>query len=106
MKQQTKLYRQGDVMFIRRARAPKGVRKVRPDGIVMHGEVTGHAHRIGDLKAAEVYDLGNGSFLSVTDEGGVSIVHEEHASFTLPKGEYEIRIQREYTPEGIRNVVD
>lgn len=106
MQQKKQLYRQGDVMFIRRPKSPSGDRKVRKDGIVMHGEATGHAHRIADLASAEVYDVGDGAFLSVSADGGVSIVHDEHLPIDLPKGDYEIRIQREYSPEGLRSVID
>ena len=44
--------------------------------------------------------------MSVTAEGGVSIVHEEHGTVSVPKGDYEVTIQREYSPEEIRSVVD
>ena len=34
------------------------------------------------------------------------LTHEEHAQVTIPQGNWEIRIQREYVPEGWRYVVD
>ncbi len=100
-----KLYRQGDILFRRIGALPAGERKLRRNGVIVEGEVTGHAHRIGDLASAEVYDLGEGCFLSV-GPSGVSIVHEEHKAIELPPGNYEVRRQREYTPEAIRNVAD
>lgn len=100
------LYRQGDVMFVAISKAPRGKKQVRKDGIVMHGEATGHAHRVADLKAAEVYDIGENCYLSVSASGGVSIVHDEHLPIQLPPGDYQIRRQREYAPEGIHNVID
>ena len=36
----------------------------------------------------------------------VFIEHEEHAKIELPSGFFEVRIQREYKPEGIRKVAD
>lgn len=100
----TKLYRQGDVLF-RVAKPPKGERKIRKDGIIMHGEATGHAHRIADLTSGEVYDIGERCFLSASP-AGVSIVHDEHGPIVLPGGAYEVLRQREYSPEEIRNVAD
>jgi len=101
-----KLFRQGDLLMVTIAKPPQGEKKVRPDGILMHGEVTGHCHRVADIKAATVYDVGDGAFLSVTDEGGVAIVHDEHGPIQLPRGDFEIRAQREYAPEEVRRVVD
>ena len=34
------------------------------------------------------------------------LIHQEHGTIRLPRGIYEVRIQREYTPKGIRKVVD
>lgn len=105
--QNAKLYRQGDVLI--RAlgnQKPHAERKVRKDGILLHGEVTGHAHRVADLKAAEVYDVAEGCFLHVSADGGVSIVHDEHAAILLPPGQYQVTRQREYSPEEIRSVMD
>lgn len=99
--------RQGDVMIRRIDSIPRGDRNKRADGALAYGEVTGHKHAVADLNSAEVFDIAeHGCFLCVSAEGGVSIVHEEHGSVTLPKGDYEISIQREYSPEAIRNVID
>jgi hypothetical protein len=102
-----KIYRQGDVLFkevraIPRAQQPRK----RATGHILEGEATGHIHRVADLDAAEVLEVGEGLFLNVTAEGGVSIVHEEHDTLTLPSGNYEVVRQREYSPEEIRNVED
>lgn len=101
-----KLYRQGDVLFKQVKSVPKGQQKKRPTGHILEGEATGHIHRIADVDAAEVLEVGEGLFLSVTAEGGVSIVHEEHDTLTLPAGTYEVVRQREYSPKAIRNVAD
>jgi hypothetical protein len=101
-----KMYRQGDLLFKSIASIPKGNAKKRPTGHILEGEVTGHIHRIADLDAAEVLECGDGLYLSVTAEGGVSIVHEDHKTVELPAGKYEVVRQREYSPEAIRNVAD
>lgn len=107
-----KLYRQGDVLFKQIAELPQGKQKKRKDGAVAYGEVTGHSHRlaVADQEVAEVLEIGNGVYVHVSEAGvcigGATFVHEEHGPITLPPGGYEISIQREYTPEAIRNVID
>ncbi len=94
-------YRHGDVGLVPVA-VDVTAAKQRKDGILARGEVTGHAHRIAeaDLAGAEIYDLADGrSVLRVTAEGGISIVHEEHAPIQVAPGDYEIRIAREYDEE-------
>lgn len=98
--------RQGDVMIRRIDKIPAGKREVREDGALAYGEVTGHKHAVADLEKAEVFFIEGHGYLSVTAEGGVSIVHEEHGTVHVPQGDYSIGIQREYSPEEIRNVID
>jgi len=103
-----KMYRQGDVLFKKVAAVPKGGKR-RASGHILEGEATGHIHRIAeaDLDSADVLEIGEGQlYLSVSAEGGISIVHQEHHAITLPKGDYEVVRQREYSPEEIRNVAD
>jgi len=99
------IYRQGDVLIRRIQSLPKQKAQPRLTGILAYGEVTGHAHRVESLEHAEVLEVESGLYLRVGEEG-VRIVHEEHAPITLPQGNYEVEIQREYTPAEIRNVAD
>lgn len=112
-KNKNQLYRQGDVLFRRINQLPAGKRNKRENATVAYGEVTGHSHALAveDREAAEVLEIGDGLFVHVSAsgiriEGGVTFVHEEHLPVTLPPGNYEVTIQREYSPESIRNVVD
>ena len=106
-----KIYRQGDVLIREVESTPKNTETVARDKgriVLAYGEVTGHAHAILD-KAAELVRTAdtNQRFLQVMAEGGVALQHEEHATITLPKGNYEIVQQREYVaPEIVRNVAD
>lgn len=106
------LYRQGDVLLKRIASLPTGERKKRENATLAYGEVTGHSHAIAaaDRGTAEVFEIGAGLYLHVSDQGisleGVTIQHEEHGPITLPPGDYEVTIQREYSAEAIRNVLD
>jgi uncharacterized cupin superfamily protein len=105
MNTEMKMYRQGDVLFRSVNAVPAGNRMKRENGHILAGEVTGHIHRISDLDAAEVFEIGDRLFLSVR-AGGVSIVHEDHRAIELPPGDFEVVRQREYTPDAIRNVCD
>lgn len=98
------LYRQGDVLIRRIAALPTKLTP-RKSGILVEGEVTGHAHRVETLEATEVYEVGPSLYLRVGEEG-VRIVHEEHAPITLPPGNYEVFRQVEYSPAELRNVAD
>lgn len=100
-----KIYRQGDVLFKKIRSVPAGDAKKRTSGHILEGEATGHVHRVADVDAAEVLEIGEGLYLSVGD-AGVGIVHEEHRTIELPRGDYEVVRQREYSPEEIRNVCD
>lgn len=107
------MYRHGDLLIIMAA-VPADARKQRRRNgrlVLAEGEVTGHAHAILD-PGADLYDLIPAGdvdemrqrFLRVTAE--VALTHEEHATIMLPPGEYEVRRQREYTPERVRWVAD
>jgi hypothetical protein len=97
------LVRQGDVFIIPVAKLPENLTGTRP--VLAEGEVTGHAHRVADPTTAQVFKGMSGLFLEVTADSA-TVIHDEHAPVTLPKGSYEIRIQREYHPKEIRRVVD
>jgi hypothetical protein len=97
------MYRQGDVLIFATAKAPKtlGAQAARDSQgrvILAAGEVTGHHHAIADAGCA-LYALPDTDdrFLRIMEGSGVSLVHEEHDTITLPPGDYVVRIQREYT---------
>lgn len=99
------MYRQGDVLVIPYSGPIKG-EPVKPDNgrtILAYGEVTGHAHAL-DSKLATMYRWEGDTLLEVTD--GAVLRHEEHTHIPLPAGNYRVLIQKEYTPEAIRNVAD
>ena len=94
-------YRHGDVLL---KIVDKSKGKKLKHLILAEGEVTGHLHQItkGD---AELYD-DNGTLYLHVDSDNAELTHEEHKTIILPKGDYEITIQREYTPEGWQHVAD
>jgi len=103
-KRPSTIRRQGDVFLIATADLPRAGRVERRP-ILAEGEVTGHAHRLEDPASGQVFSVGSELYLEVTSDSA-TIVHEEHGPVTLPRGGYAVRIQREYSPQEIRRVVD
>lgn len=106
------LIRQGDVLIVPVTTIPTNTKPVaRDDGrvILAYGEVTGHAHAIVEegvtlVTTKEAEQLRTWMLVETADP--VELYHDEHDTLLIPPGKYEIRIQREYTPEAIRNVAD
>ena len=103
-------YRQGDVSIMAAKKMPKGARRVQGEPILARGEVTGHTHRIIEGQV-RLYQLAAGiMYLRVLSEFA-KLYHEEHEDIVLPKGDYEVRQQREWdwtrrSRGGIRYVAD
>jgi hypothetical protein len=102
------LWRQGDVFIQAIKRIPAESRSSpMPHGTLVHGELTGHSHRLASLDGATVF-AGNAPgelFVEVTGDDA-RVIHEEHATIMLPQGLFRVWRQREYSPEAIRIVVD
>jgi hypothetical protein len=99
-------YRQGDILFLQKELLPPDLQLVEQhDPILVEGEVTGHAHQVETLDTVRILSAGR-LLLYLQVMAPVRIVHQEHHPITLPIGLYEIRRQREYTPEAIRMVMD
>ena len=102
------IHRQGDVLLIRIchkiAEDAKSVPRDAGRLVLAYGEVTGHAHAIEDA-LAELFEEKDGR-LYLRVDGPVDLQHEEHAAQRLTPGVYEVRHQREYSPEAIRRVAD
>ena len=101
MKQLT--YQQGDVLFYRVDSLPLETQN-KPDGIVAHGEATGHFHAI---QGGKVFEGVEGVLFVDAPEGAIAI-HQEHDPIHIGPGMFEIGIVREYDhfAEEARKVVD
>lgn len=95
-----KIIRQGDVVIKLNTGNPEG--KPRKDKTLALGEATGHHHT---MTAGTVYGVMEGIQWVVLEEP-TELTHQEHATITLPPGTHEVVIQREYSPEEIRRVID
>lgn len=69
------------------------------------GEVTGHFHA-ATARTATLYDDGGQIMLDAPK--GTEVTHQEHGTITVPPGQYDRLIVREFDPfeEEIREVRD
>lgn len=93
--------RQGDVILLP---VPQSEGKKQSHLTLAEGEVTGHKHRIAEGQA-QLYEKDGTLYLRVISETAL-LTHEEHKAISIPQGDWTIRIQREYEPEGWRYVAD
>lgn len=102
------LMRQGDVFIEDVREIPRDARsRLLPHGVLVHGEITGHSHRLEDLGTGKLFagaSLGE-LFVEITAPKA-RIVHEEHGPIDLERGVYRVWRQREYSPQAIRPVSD
>lgn len=108
---------QGDLLLRRVESLPANAIRVEPENgvyVVAHSE-TGHNHVIVADRPVSLYTTGDPmiSYLQVVescDEVEVILRHlrdfDTHEPISIPPGTYEIRRQREYTPQGWRRVED
>lgn len=117
MKTFEKMAAQGDLMIRRIEKLPEGAKLENAQNgvfVVAHSE-TGHNHVIEAAPNVQLFTTGDPmiSYLEVieaTDETETLLKHlrsyDTHETIKINPGIYEIRRQREYTPEGWRRVED
>jgi hypothetical protein len=96
-----RLLRQGDVILVPIEQVT-GTKL--PHLTLAKGEVTGHSHRIGNGEA-ELYEEAGTLYLRVLG-ASATLVHEEHRAIDVAQGDWLVKIQREYEPEGWHHVAD
>lgn len=108
---------QGDLLIRRINAVPSSAVAMKPENgqfIVAHSE-TGHHHVIAERPGVQVYTTDDPlvSYLQVieaTEQTEALLEHlrsfDTHETIAIPPGNYELRRQREYTPEGWRRVAD
>lgn len=107
-------YRHGDILIRRVDAVPtEGVMPAGPDkrGLVLaEGEVTGHAHTIARPTEGQNIlvstDQAEALKMWLTLDAPAELQHQEHATITLPPGDYEVIRQVEYEAGELRNVAD
>jgi len=116
--------RQGELLFIRVKDLPKvfdigQIGKVLNTKVIREGELTGHKHEFvgtATLRAQEndyLYDKETrtsfhlpGGTMFLTAEETIEIKHPEHKPLKLEKGNYVVRVQREYDEGRSRLISD
>ena len=88
-----KAWRQGDVVLVE-SELPEDAVEIEHDGVLAHGEVTGHRHRITQGTVKFLHST-KGTFLDVISETAL-LEHEEHAPITLTRGVRRFFQQREF----------
>jgi hypothetical protein len=73
--------------------------------VMAEGEMTGHSHRVAEAVGAKLLLNGRDLYLRVTAPQ-VTLIHQEHGPIAVPRGEYRVWQQREYSPQEIRIVRD
>lgn len=102
---------QGDVLFTRCDRVPAKLKARECKGaiVVAHSE-TGH-HHVVESPGAELFEVPDDPFTCYLQLAGDAEVkhlrpHDTHQTMVLGAGCWEVRRQREWTPEGYRMVQD
>jgi hypothetical protein len=99
------MWRQGDVMMDVVDQIPAGAARLKRL-VLAAGDSTGQRHLIKDGKTAELYVAGgNTLFLRVT-AAEATVAHPEHGPIVLPRGDYRVWKQREFTDARPRPVRD
>lgn len=103
---------QGDVMFIRIDELPKDAIEAKEENgkfVVAHSE-TGHNHVIDSRNAQMLIDKTNDFISYIKVSKPTEVEHQRsfdtHESLLLTPGNYIVRRQREYMPQGFRRVAD
>jgi hypothetical protein len=99
------MYRHGDVILVKVDSIPADAEQ-RPSAVLARGEATGHSHRIADPSGVSVFGGDNGAGYLSVESDFATLVHDEHKAIQLPRGMYRFWLQREYTPQEIRRIVD
>lgn len=97
------MYRQGDVLVKKIEKLPEGLKE--KDKVIAYGEVTGHKHQFKTEQVLVFENAEHNQFLDVKQES--ILEHDTHKQVILPKGKYEVVIQREFDVlQQVRNVLD
>lgn len=102
---------QGDVLFRRVEKVPAGAKSMPRNGavVVAHSE-TGHHHAFPTGSSVELFTTTDPLVCYLRCEQSSVLEHlrpfDTHESISFSPGCYEVRRQREWTPEGWRRVED
>lgn len=94
--------RHGDVV-LKKVSNVKGKQHLKKDLVLAEGEVTGHFHTLKGQCLESVY--ADERFIEL--EQDLELEHREHDTLNVPKGKYQVLLQREVDMLGeVRQVMD
>lgn len=99
----TKVYRHGEIAFIKIKELPKKLTKSNSKIIVQGSHGNAHSFDNGEL-----YFKQDGYIMGYFKAKNTKLFHLEHSpkGVKIPDGIYEIRKQQEFTPNGLIPVID
>ena len=104
-----KSFRHGEILFVKIDKLPDGLKNESTKTIVKGSHGHDHTFDNGKLFFKQVNEFVLGYFVAEN----TTLFHPEHGEgkgelkkAKLPNGVYEVRKQQEYTPEGLKPVVD
>jgi hypothetical protein len=101
------IFRQGDVLLVPVNSIPPGLKKTHRCTLAL-GESTGHHHTIdcGAIGYTETdSEVSMADYIAV-ENALAKLTHQEHDTIEIPKGNYRVYRQVQYTPEAIKPVAD
>jgi hypothetical protein len=94
--------RQGDLLFVVQDTRPAGGLTAQQSNVIVAGGATSHAHR---LTAGTILEAPDGA-RSLDLPSPTKAAHAEHGPLTLDPGLWLVVRKPEYSPQGIRTVLD
>ena len=98
-------YRHGDIALIKIDKLPEDLKPSKNNIIIENGS-GGNPHSFNGKGILYKKSIDNFIIGYIKAEKGASINHIEHKEMMIKIGVYEIRRQQEFTPEGMRPVID
>jgi len=107
--------RQGDVILVPASKVEGEEKPLEP---LAYGELTGHQHTFITPDAVKLFKFNDKTYIKVIKSAKLAHgkAHElreipipgadRHKTLEIPEGEYEVRIQKQHTPEGWKRVID
>jgi len=102
------MYRQGDFLLVptkeKIKKEWKSIKASKGQFVFDKSKVSSNSHAINS-KGNKLYLVDESTMFLILKQDE-TLTHEEHSHISIPKGNYFVKRQREYTLQEIRNVID
>ena len=98
------LYRHGEIIFVKIKSLPANLQKSETNTFLIGGNGNSHTFKGGELYLNKVNEYVFGYFRAKDTK----LFHCEHSpkGVSIKNGIYELRVQNEYTAEGLKQIID